>query len=97
MRWGSIPLLAVASIVPALALTPLSDFNVTRYHGRWYEISSSATRCVPSPRNASDAALIAFTAPIALRSMLSFITVQRSSSPRAGAECSPRTFPRFSR
>jgi apolipoprotein D and lipocalin family protein len=40
MRWVSIPLLAVASIVPALALTPLSDFNVTRYHGRWYEISA---------------------------------------------------------
>ena len=40
MRWVSIPLLAVASIVPALALTPVPDFSVTRYHGRWYEISA---------------------------------------------------------
>ena len=31
--------------------------------------ASSATRCEPSPRRASDAALIALTAPIALRSM----------------------------
>jgi apolipoprotein D and lipocalin family protein len=40
MRWVSILLLAMASIVPALALTPLPDFSVTRYHGHWYEISA---------------------------------------------------------
>jgi apolipoprotein D and lipocalin family protein len=40
MRWVSIPLLAITSIVPALALTPLAEFSVSRYHGRWYEISA---------------------------------------------------------
>jgi apolipoprotein D and lipocalin family protein len=40
MRWVTIPLLAAVTALPALALTPLADFNVTRYHGRWYEISA---------------------------------------------------------
>src|SRR5258707_15227130 len=40
MRWISIPLLAMASIMPALALTPLAEFSVSRYHGHWYEISA---------------------------------------------------------
>lgn len=40
MRWVSIPLLVVASTMPALALTPVAEFNATRYHGRWYEITA---------------------------------------------------------
>src|SRR6266702_1884876 len=42
MRWVSIPLLAVASIVPALALTPVPDFSVTRYHGRAMDLDLPA-------------------------------------------------------
>jgi apolipoprotein D and lipocalin family protein len=40
MRWILFPLLVVISTMPAVALTPVSDFDVTRYHGRWYEISA---------------------------------------------------------
>jgi apolipoprotein D and lipocalin family protein len=40
MRWISIPLLVVASTMPAVALTPVAEFNVNRYHGRWYEIAA---------------------------------------------------------
>ena len=40
MRWILLALLVVASTMPALALTPVGDFGVTRYHGRWYEITA---------------------------------------------------------
>lgn len=40
MRWVSIPLLAAVTILPALALTPLAEFEVARYQGRWYEIGA---------------------------------------------------------
>ena len=32
--------LALAFAAPALALSPLADFSVTRYQGRWYEIAA---------------------------------------------------------
>lgn len=40
IRWLSIALLVVVSTVPAIALTPVADLNVNRYHGRWYEIAA---------------------------------------------------------
>jgi apolipoprotein D and lipocalin family protein len=40
MRWVSIPLLVVAASMPAIALTPVADFSVSRYHGQWYEITA---------------------------------------------------------
>ena len=46
---------------------------------------SSETLCVPSPRTASRAALIAFIAPMALRSMQGICT-----SPAIGSQVSPR-------
>jgi|SRR5215831_15764968 len=39
MRWISIPL-AVALAAPAAALTPVTDFDVGRYHGTWYEVAA---------------------------------------------------------
>src|SRR5207253_296511 len=46
---------------------------------------SSATRWLPSPRSASDAALMAFTAPMALRSMHGIWT-----RPATGSQLMPR-------
>src|SRR5258708_5254922 len=40
MRWVSIPLLVVASTMPAVAPTPVADFGVNRYLGKWYEITA---------------------------------------------------------
>jgi apolipoprotein D and lipocalin family protein len=40
MRWVWIPVLVAASTVPAIALTPVADFNISRYHGPWYEIAA---------------------------------------------------------
>src|ERR1700756_4678773 len=40
MRWISIPLLVVASATPALALTPVADFDLSHYQGQWYEITA---------------------------------------------------------
>ena len=40
MRWVSISLLVVAATMPAIALTPVADLQVTQYHGRWYEITA---------------------------------------------------------
>jgi apolipoprotein D and lipocalin family protein len=39
MRWVSV-LLALALTAPAAALTPVADFDVTRYHGTWYEVAA---------------------------------------------------------
>ena len=33
MRWVSAAILALASIVPAAALTPVVDFDLNRYYG----------------------------------------------------------------
>jgi apolipoprotein D and lipocalin family protein len=38
MRWVSVPLLALLPVVPAAALTPIADFELTRYYGKWYEV-----------------------------------------------------------
>jgi apolipoprotein D and lipocalin family protein len=38
MRWVSVPLLALMSVAPAAALTPVADFNIARYYGKWYEV-----------------------------------------------------------
>ncbi len=40
MRWVSAAMLALASIVPAAALTPVVDFDLNRYYGTWYEIAA---------------------------------------------------------
>ncbi|TMH54141.1 MAG: hypothetical protein E6H60_01800 [Betaproteobacteria bacterium] len=40
MRWVSAAILALASIVPAAALTPVVDFDLNRYYGTWYEIAA---------------------------------------------------------
>jgi apolipoprotein D and lipocalin family protein len=34
------PVLAAALSAPAVALTPVSEFELSRYHGAWYEIAS---------------------------------------------------------
>lgn len=34
------PVLAAALSAPAVALTPLSEFELSRYQGKWYEIAS---------------------------------------------------------
>jgi len=39
MRWVW-PVLGVALSAPAVALTPVSEFELSRYHGAWYEIAS---------------------------------------------------------
>ena len=38
MRWISVPLLALLPVVPAAALTPIADWEITRYYGKWYEV-----------------------------------------------------------
>src|SRR5947209_19875880 len=40
MRWVSAAMLALASIMPAAALTPVVDFDLNRYMGTWYEIAA---------------------------------------------------------
>src|SRR6266852_5242444 len=40
MRWVSAAMLALASIMPAAALTPVVDFDLNRYYGTWYEIAA---------------------------------------------------------
>src|SRR5438309_4134208 len=40
MRWVSVAILALASIVPSAALTPVVDFDLNRYYGTWYEIAA---------------------------------------------------------
>jgi apolipoprotein D and lipocalin family protein len=40
MRWVSVAMLALASIMPAAALTPVVDFDLNRYYGTWYEIAA---------------------------------------------------------
>jgi len=40
MRWVSAAMLALASIVPAAALTPVVEFDLNRYYGTWYEIAA---------------------------------------------------------
>jgi apolipoprotein D and lipocalin family protein len=40
VRWISLPLLLLFATMSALALTPISDFSVSRYHGHWYEITA---------------------------------------------------------
>ncbi len=40
MRWISAAMLALASIMPAAALTPVVDFDLNRYYGTWYEIAA---------------------------------------------------------
>jgi apolipoprotein D and lipocalin family protein len=39
-RWLRIGLALVAStsVAPATALTPIADFDVTKYYGKWYEV-----------------------------------------------------------
>jgi apolipoprotein D and lipocalin family protein len=39
MRWA-LPVLGFALSGAAVALTPVSEFELTRYHGAWYEIAS---------------------------------------------------------
>jgi apolipoprotein D and lipocalin family protein len=39
MRWAFVAL-TLALIAPAEALTPVSDFDVARYHGMWYEVAA---------------------------------------------------------
>jgi apolipoprotein D and lipocalin family protein len=39
MRWISIPLL-LSVAAAAAALTPLAEFNLSRYQGQWYEIAA---------------------------------------------------------
>lgn len=47
-------LLAVAAIAPAVALTPVGSFEVSRYRGEWYEIAAIPgafrNRCVRDTR-----------------------------------------------
>jgi apolipoprotein D and lipocalin family protein len=40
MRWVSVAMLALASIAPAAALTPVVDFEISRYYGTWYDVAS---------------------------------------------------------
>lgn len=40
MRFAALILLALAALTPALALTPVTDFDLTRYMGTWYEFAS---------------------------------------------------------
>ena len=40
MRFAVFILLALASLQPALALTPVANFDLARYPGTWYEIAA---------------------------------------------------------
>jgi apolipoprotein D and lipocalin family protein len=40
VRWAGIAVLALGAVKPAVALTPLADFDLNRYYGTWYEIAA---------------------------------------------------------
>ncbi len=40
MRFAAFILFALATLTPALALTPVTDFDLNRYVGTWYEFAS---------------------------------------------------------
>ena len=60
MRWVSVAMLALASIMPAAALTPVVDFDLNRYYGTWYEIAAIRgflqSRCARDTRSEYTAA-----------------------------------------
>jgi apolipoprotein D and lipocalin family protein len=60
MRWVSLAMLALASIMPAAALTPVVDFDLNRYYGTWYEIAAIRgflqSRCARDTRSEYTAA-----------------------------------------
>lgn len=54
LRSFSVPLLLALS-APAAALTPVSDFDVAKYHGLWYEVAAIPgafqNRCARDPQS----------------------------------------------